>query len=320
MAGIAGPREAVGYGTLGAMSLLRVFEEPDYWPEYSTLVIRDVPGAGRSPGAGPLLALYAVDTQPSGSLARAGDGWLEGVASDNHHAVRVEVHDAPPAGDDLSEWDDALETPFVTGGTVSLGMVTGGTVGEPMELGAPGLYRVEYARRPVTAGAGASCRYRLRCWPVPGPPEPPRWLRRSRPLVDARPAAERGSYDGSYRQALTDVVMLVLWAAESGTPVTLGWLADRLSTTAAVARAVVEHPRADTVLTAAGDLDDPSAELTVDVHARPPTPMSTVPVKARAVPAKRTAGHPASRTTAAKAGVPMRPARPAIRRPDPGQS
>src|SRR6266702_7309146 len=202
------------------MSLLRVSEHDGYRPGYSTLLVLDAPRPGRARyPVGVFLAPQAVNTQPSGSLARAGDGWVEGVASGDHrHAVRVEVHDAPPHDDVVAAWDDVLETPFATSGVVRLAQTVAGPVGDPVELGAPGLYRLLFARRPVAAGgdpAGSPCEYRLRFWPVDAPVEPPRWLRRTGPLVDGRPAYERGSFDGTYRSALTDIVMLALWAAES---------------------------------------------------------------------------------------------------------
>jgi hypothetical protein len=254
------------------MSLLRVSEHDGYRPEYSTLLVLDVPQPrhARNPVGG-LLARHAVNTQPSGSLARAGDGWVEGVASGDHrHAVRVEVHDAPPHHDVVAAWDDVLETPLATSGVVRLALTVAGPVGDPVELGACGLYRMLFARRPVAAGddpEGSPCEYRLRFWRVGASVEPPRWLRRTGPLVDGRPAGERGSFDGSYRSALTDIVMLALWAEESSTTMTLGWIADRLLTTVATVRALIEHPRAGRLLNIEGDLDDADAPLTVTVLA-----------------------------------------------------
>ncbi|HEY2669795.1 MAG TPA: hypothetical protein VGJ07_05405 [Rugosimonospora sp.] len=310
------------------MSLRRVFEDHGYRPEYGTFVIRDVPGPDqvRHPVGG-LLAEYAVETQPSGSLARAGDGWVEGVAADSHHTVRIEVYDAPPDDDDLSEWDDVLVTPFATSGVARLALVVGGPIGEPIRLGPPGVYRVLFARRPVVAGndpEGWPCEYRLRFWPVDAPPEPPRWLRRSDLLVDGRPASERGAFDGSYRRAITDVVMLALWAAESATPLTLEWLADRLLTTTATVRAIIEHPRASPVLSIDGDLDDVNAPLAVTVIAKEPRDVRAV--KAAALPPRPASAvrqsTPARRSTPARQSRPgvrgVRPvaARPAIRRQD----
>src|SRR3569833_186447 len=263
------------------MPLVRVIEDHDYWPEYGTLVIRDVPRPDQvRHRLGELLAEHAVDTQPSGSFARAGDGWIEGVASGSRHTVRIEVYDAPPDDDDLSKWDDVVETPFASSGVASLALVVDGLIGEPIKLGPPGVYRVLFARRPVAAGddpEGWPCEYRLRFWPVLAPPEPPRWLRRTALLVDGRPANARGAFDGSYRRAITAIVMLALWAAESATPVTLGWLADRLLTTTAMIRGIIEHPRASHVLRVDGDLDDVDAPLTVTVLAKKPAEVRTDP-------------------------------------------
>ncbi|WP_262061181.1 hypothetical protein [Streptomyces sp. STR69] len=302
------------------MPLLRAVDNDDYWPEYGTFVIRDVPWLNRSgPQVGELLAEFAVETQPSGSFARAGDGWVEGVAADSQHTVRIEVYDAPPDDDDLSEWDDVMETPFVSSGLVSLALVVAGPVGEPIRLGPPSAYRILFARRPLTAGddpRGWPCEYRLRFWPVDAPGEPPRWLRRSAPLVDARPADQRGVFDGSYRSVVTDVAMLALWAAESATPVTLRWLADRLATTTATVRGVMEHPRAGLVLTVDGDLDDVDAPLTVTVLSRTPfairarqtvaVPPPTVPGTRHAPTARRsTPGAPGARAVRPTPARPM---------------
>jgi hypothetical protein len=304
------------------MPLLRVVEDHDYRPEYGTFVIRDVrrPDQVR-PQVGELLAQHALDAQPGGSFARAGDGWVEGVASDRHHTARIEVYDAPPDDDDLSEWGDVVETPFATSGVASLALTVDGPIGEPIELGPPGVYRVLFARRPVTAGddpEGCSCEYRLRFWPVDAPAEPPRWLRRTGTLVDGRPASERGAFDGSYRRAITDIVMLALWAAESATPMTLKWLADRLLTTTATIRDIIEHPRARHVLSVDGDLDDVDAPLTVTVLAKKPAEVRTATVPALS-PRPGPAAH---RSTVARRPTPgvrgVRPvaARPMVKRQD----
>lgn len=302
------------------MPLLRAFENHDYWPEFGTLVIRDVPRPDQvRPSAGAKLAAHAVDTQPSGSFARAGDGWVEAVAADDHHIVRVEVHDGPPGDDDLPGWGDALETPFVTSGLVRLALVVGGPVGAPIDLGEPGLYRLQIARRPLVAGnspGGWPCEYRLRCWPVDTPPEQPRWLRRSRPLVDDRPAGEQGAFDGRHRSALTDVVMLTLWAAESATPVTLAVLADRLLTTTATVRTIVGHPEASLALSVDGDLDDEDAPLALTVLARKPAMVRTT--RTAASPPRPGAAvrqsTPGRRSTPGVRGVRPVAARPAIKR------
>jgi hypothetical protein len=183
------------------------------------------------------------------------------------------------------------------------------------------VYRVLFARRPVTMGddpEGCPCEYRLRFWPVDAPAEPPRWLRRTGLLVDGRPAGERGAFDGSYRRAITDIVMLALWAAESATPVTLGWLADRLLTTTGTIRDIIEHPRARHVLGVDGDLDDADAPLTVTVLAK-----KRAEVRTAALPAlSPRPGQAAHRSTVAGRPTPgvrgVRPvaARPMVKRQD----
>ena len=51
----------------------------------------------------------------------------------------------------MSEWGDVLETPSrprVAGMTLT----TGGPIGEPIEFGPPGVYRMLFGRRHVVAG------------------------------------------------------------------------------------------------------------------------------------------------------------------------
>ena len=108
---------------------------------------------------------------------------------------------------------------------------------------------------------------------------------------------------------------LALWAAESATPVTLAWLADRLLTTAATVRGVIEHPAAGRALIVDGDLDDVDAPLTATVLARKPAEVRGVRVPApppRPASAVRRST-PARRTTAAVPGV--RAVRPSAARP-----
>jgi hypothetical protein len=88
-----------------------------------------------------LLGEYAVDTQPCGSIARAGDGWLDGRAVAGYHTVRLEAHDEnPPA--DPNGWAAVMETPIASQGTVGLARVTGGVPAEQFRIGAEGMHRV----------------------------------------------------------------------------------------------------------------------------------------------------------------------------------
>jgi hypothetical protein len=161
------------------MAVVRGFEDHEYWPEYSTFLLRDTAPAGPARVVvGELLAEYAVDTQPCGSVARAGDGWLDGQAADAHHTVRLEAHDSEPEPD-TAAWTDVMETPLASGGTMALSLVTGGSHGDPFRLGQPGLYRARFCRRP----ADERDSYLVQFWPVDAPPDPPRWFARGRPFV-----------------------------------------------------------------------------------------------------------------------------------------
>jgi hypothetical protein len=162
------------------VTLVRGFEDDEYNPEYSTLVLRDAwppPGgtAGwTAPDATGLPREYPTDSQPAGTIARAGRGWLEGSARDGFHVVRLELHDGPPA-DDGDEWHDIMETPYRSEiGAVGLTMVTGGTTDADLDLGGPGPYAVRVChRRGSDSDGDVWC---LRFWPRP--PESPRWLAR----------------------------------------------------------------------------------------------------------------------------------------------
>jgi hypothetical protein len=182
------------------VALLRSFEDHEYWPEYSTFLLRDSgPGGPARVAVGELLSEHAVDTQPCGSVARAGDGWLDGRATDRHHAVRLESHDSEPQPDPAA-WADVMETPMASGGTIALSLVTGGSHGDPFRLGQPGLYRARFCRRPAQNGDS----YLVQFWPVDSPPDPPRWIARSRPLV------EHG--DDGWADALGRTATELIWA------------------------------------------------------------------------------------------------------------
>jgi Family of unknown function (DUF6042) len=164
----------------------RAFENDEYLPEYSTLVLRDaLDGAARqapqvTPAGGELLGEYATDALSAGTIARAGNGWLHGLAGDGYHRVRLEVHDHAPA-DDRSAWDDVVETPYRSAtGSMGLTHVTSGWAKADLDLGAPGVYRARVSRRPADDGGDV---WRVQFWPQPGVPEPPRWLDRHGPAT-----------------------------------------------------------------------------------------------------------------------------------------
>ncbi|MEU4777721.1 hypothetical protein [Micromonospora sp. NPDC023633] len=242
------------------MALLRAFEDREYWPEYRTFLLREAdPWGPARVRVDELLREYAVKTQPCGSIARAGDGWVDGRASDRYHEVRLESHDAPPPEDD--DWADVIETPFATGGTVGLAMVTGGSPRDSFRLGEPGLYRLRFCRRPADEGDS----YLLRFWPVSASPEPPRWIVRSSPLLSeddlAQPALRTrgGGPSAHVRYATSDLLSLLLWAREGAATVTVDWLADRLLSTPDAVRAILRHAVDDGLLAPFDSTDGPLA-------------------------------------------------------------
>ncbi|GAA4976265.1 hypothetical protein GCM10023334_102580 [Nonomuraea thailandensis] len=173
---------------------VRIIAVEDHWPEYGTIVVRDTHGvdpASRSRPGLPLLDEQAVDAQPGGTIAKAGDGWLQASARDARHHVRLEAHHGPPPLDDV--WHDVVETPYYANtGSVMLTTVLYGEnyADRPLRLGAPGMYRVRVSCRrtpPEIPGFEASegDLWRMQFWAAPEPPQPPRWLARSRPAVQS---------------------------------------------------------------------------------------------------------------------------------------
>src|SRR5690242_5459930 len=119
------------------MAVLHTYEDDDYLPDHGLLVVRD----RDEPAAdSPDLAFGSA----CGSVALAGEGWLEAGAGDGPHTVRLESHDSAPSFED--GWDDVLETPYrALAGGVGLTYITGGAGPDDLDLGGPGLFRVRVA-------------------------------------------------------------------------------------------------------------------------------------------------------------------------------
>ncbi|WP_433060902.1 hypothetical protein [Dactylosporangium sp. CS-033363] len=210
------------------MALRRAYEDLAYRPEFGTLVVRDAgPWAEARPRPGMLLGAGSMNLQPSGTFARAGDGWLEARAYGDRFEVRLEAHDGPPPPEDPglhsgAGWTDVLETPMISGGRVGLSTMTGGPGSDALPLGAgPALYRVRVCVRSHT--------FVLRFWPVDGPVDPPRRLARA--ATSPSPGPEE----------VSDVVMLLLWSHAAGRPLTLDDVAERTLQTPADVRATLER-------------------------------------------------------------------------------
>ncbi|MEV4286543.1 DUF6042 family protein [Nonomuraea bangladeshensis] len=167
---------------------MKIIAIDDHSPEYATIVVRDTWNEERRAETDlPLLGEHDLEAQPSGTIARAGDGWLQAASRSGRHRVRLEAHDSPPPLD--GGWDDVVETPYHSGtGSVVLTTVMSGDryTDNPLDLGAPGLYRVRVSCRrtqPEIPGFEASegDLWRLQFWPAAL--EPPRWLARGRPAL-----------------------------------------------------------------------------------------------------------------------------------------
>ena len=94
-----------------AMALLRTFQNEEYWPEFSEVVVRDGLGDVDPHGLVPAaLNEYEIEGL-SGTAGRSGVGWFHVSAGDGPHQVILEVHDSlpdPPG----AEWPHVMETPY----------------------------------------------------------------------------------------------------------------------------------------------------------------------------------------------------------------
>ncbi|MEV7043389.1 hypothetical protein [Amycolatopsis sp. NPDC051061] len=201
------------------MTLLGVYEEDEYLPDYGTVVVRDRYAAdGLAPLENVVLAEFGTDAL-SGTVATAGDGWVHGHAGDPFQAVRLEAHDAPPAFV-ADEWEDVVETPFRSrGGRIALELLTGGGHDDGLDLGRRGLFRARVARRAAVDGEEGDV-WLMQFWPA-AEPGSPRWVRRTRPAVSAP--------DSGWREVLGHAVMDVAWrAAGYGPPQPDTWLDEPL--------------------------------------------------------------------------------------------
>ena len=190
------------------MTALGTYQDDEYWPEFGTLTVRDVGAVYEESGP---FSQHGSKVQPCGTIARTGNGWLEGSAGDGPHVVRMELHAATPP-EDTADWDDVVEIPYRSlSGAVGLGFVTGGFSGEVFPLAGIGPYRVRVTRRPVLADDELEDLWLLRFWPAE--PEPPQWLRRRGRAVGRADPGWRGLFG----YEVTDL-MWAVWAArdESG--------------------------------------------------------------------------------------------------------
>ncbi|WP_157963671.1 DUF6042 family protein [Actinocorallia populi] len=169
------------------MTLLRGVDGDMSWSDWSMLSVGDVEhrsGARAPDDAGDeFLGRYAGYSDGrglTGTIARAGEGWLQGAGSWRRTAVRLELHTAVPAIED-EPWCEAVETPYVSR-TGSIALY--GPDDLKFELDGFGTYRVRVLLRREDEWN----RWCLRFWRTSGPVEPPRWLARSASAIVLVPA------------------------------------------------------------------------------------------------------------------------------------
>ncbi|GAA2732469.1 DUF6042 family protein [Actinocorallia aurantiaca] len=169
------------------MTLQRGVDGATSWSDWSSLEVGD---AGHQSDAWPPADVgdgllggcsgYFGGQGLAGTVARAGDGWLQGTGSWRRTVVRFELHAAAPATED-EPWCEAVETPY----TSRTGVIESFEAdGLKFELDGAGMYRV----RVLLRREDERDRWCLRFWRVTGPVEPPRWLARSAPAVGLVPA------------------------------------------------------------------------------------------------------------------------------------
>jgi hypothetical protein len=235
------------------MALMRFHDEAEYWPEFGTVVIRDATSATGRWQEFQSVALNEYDGPLFGTVARAGEGWIQMNAGDGRHRVRVEAHDLPVAVTD-EPWLDVMETPYscATGAVGLTTMTSGPGYYGVLEIGHPGLYQVRVCRR---SGDEAGDRWLVQFWPdddVPGP----RWLvRRQR----ATPGWAHQVTDPS--TVFQDVYALLAWSPNATVVTTVTDLSRRLLLDERVIARSLRTPHRQVHVT--GDPDDHSAPLTI---------------------------------------------------------
>ncbi|MEV4704473.1 hypothetical protein [Actinoplanes sp. NPDC049316] len=199
------------------MALVRAFDDHEYLPDYSTLVLLD-PDVTWGPEDPEVPRYRDRGDKPTGTFAGSGGGWITAQADDlADHTVRLELHDCPPPADH-DDFDDVLETPYrAASGGVSLAWLTDGP-GERVDLtlGDNEWFRVRIALQ--RRDAGNLYTWLLRFWPASAL-EPPVFLARSQPAA--------GPGDNYYGLA-HDLEAILRWTPPPSLEIPMGDLAERL--------------------------------------------------------------------------------------------
>jgi hypothetical protein len=245
-------------GTVRVVALVRFHDEDEYWPEFGTVVIRDAVSATRRWWDFQSRALDEHEGPLFGTVARAGEGWLQLNAGDGPHQVRVEVHDLPVAVLD-EPWLDVIQTPYSCGtGAVGLTTMTSGPgYYGVMEIGDPGSYQVRVCRR---SGDDARDRWLVQFWPCDDV-RPPWWLVR-------RPRSTPGwTYQMADPATVSpDVYAVASWSPAATVVTTVTDLGRRLLLDDEIITRTLRTP--DRYLHVTGNPDDRSAPLTITATTR----------------------------------------------------
>ncbi|WP_199517234.1 hypothetical protein [Nucisporomicrobium flavum] len=197
------------------MAVVGYVRDDEYWPEFSTVVVRDGVMAGDDEYVCPPKALDEGGLRIGfGTIGRAGAGWMQLVCTSGPQRVILEVHDQrpPPVG---AEWAEAFETPYRSGSaSVGLTHMTDGWAQQAVSLPSGEKYRVQVSHRWLQAGGGE---WRLRWWPQHRE-RPPRWLRRAN-------TAERNLKPS---QLAADAFAVAAWSPAHEIACTVDQLAQRL--------------------------------------------------------------------------------------------
>lgn len=264
------------------MSLLHSVEDPEYWPEFGSIVIRDAAAPTGVDVAGPdapMLDEYEVSL-PWGTLGRAGGGWIHLSAGDAPQRIRIEVHDGAAPFEPGDAWSDVLETPYHSStGWTGLTTTTSGPGNPGLELGVPGPYRVRVHRR-LTDPIERESDWLLQFWPElldasDASLRPPRWL-----LRDGPPAQRPDDL-------AADLLAVIAWSRGTRIESTLAELADRLLAPVAAVRAALGFAVDQGQLTVAGDPTRDAVAVTVMASPpvrRPPVKVTYAPVHAPGAP------------------------------------
>jgi len=221
------------------MGFIDSLEDEDYWPEFGTVVIRDKGDQrfeGERDGDADIFLLSELAGPLFGTVARAGNGWLQLTATDSRQHVRIETHDTMPLVES-GPWLDIMETPYRSfSGMVAFATMTSGPYWSNLGLSlgqGPGLYRARVYRADGEDGGNL---WLVRFWPE-RQIELPRWLRRE-PGSDGETSATGYRAEGLGE----DIFSMVSWTPHGQLSTTVTQLAVNILADTDAILAVLRDP------------------------------------------------------------------------------